>query len=238
MISGPIPSPGSRIDLARPWRLATAELDRAVSLPAPRVMLSRTYSSTSGSPARSSTRSTNGSRSSSGSGSRWRTRQTVRDERPRLVGRRSAWCSSQHETSVKPARSQPLRGLLGGRRSSRARASRRSSGANGSSRGDLVGQPRGTRRCCPARRTGPPAARRASACGAAPRTARRGRGSSGRWRWRRRRRPARAARARPGPGRGSSPGRRAPPARARPSRAPRRRRRPVPRGHAVGPARR
>ena len=41
------------------------------------VMFRRTYSSTSGTPTRSSTRSTNGSRSCAGSGSRWRTRQTV-----------------------------------------------------------------------------------------------------------------------------------------------------------------
>ena len=96
--------------------------------------------------------------------------------------------------------------------------------------GDLVGQRSGTSRCCRDRRTGRRAARRLRASGAAPRTARRGRGSSGRWRSRRSRRPARAGRARPGPGRARWLGRRAPRGRAPPSRAPRRPRRSGPRG--------
>ena len=58
--------------------------------------------------------STKRSRSSSGSGSRWRTRHTVA-----MNGRGSSSSvgrsSSQVETSEKPARSQPLGGLLGGR---------------------------------------------------------------------------------------------------------------------------
>ena len=175
-------------------------------------MFSRTYSSTNGSPERSSTRSTNGPRISSGSGSRCRTRHTVRTNARGSAGVTDLG-SSQVLTSPNPARvsRSAVSASLGVvPRPLPVREVRRERLLAG----DRVGQRPEARRCCRARRTGRPAGRRAPARDAAPRTARRGRGSSGRWRSRRSRRPARATRARPGPGRARWRGRRAHRARA------------------------
>ena len=135
------------------------------------------------------TSSTKRGRSCSGRRSRWRAEVDLGQVGVRVVGRHRALL----QPGARLRRSPPPAGAprsRRARRSSTGRASPRSSARRARSPSPRARR-RGRWRCCPGRRTGPPAARRGAGARAGARRARRGRRSSGRSRSRGSRRPAR-----------------------------------------------